>query len=147
MAVADFEGLPIEGCAEFGRLCCKRLMDGAKELPKPRKTGSGVMGAVGASFMFPLMDAWFQRGDQEKVIGWAITIADPLFSAGPVAQEQAWQQETLASIRAWVAREALWPRGPGVGWRRRRRPYGRSGMSGRRSRLAWLYHVAQCRVV
>ena len=101
-AIADFEGLPIEGCAEFGRLCCKRLMDGAKELPKPHKLGGGPIGTLYASFMFPLMHAWFERGDREKVIGWAITISDTLFSTGPLAQEQAWQQETLASIRARI---------------------------------------------
>ena len=103
MSVADFADLPIEGCAEFGRLCAKRLIAGAKEVPKPHKLGSTLMGALVVHSIFPAMDAWFQRGDREKVIGCAVTISDILFSAGPVAQEQAWQQETLAGVRARVA--------------------------------------------
>ncbi|MHB1524990.1 MAG: hypothetical protein ACYCZN_01700 [Candidatus Dormibacteria bacterium] len=103
MSVADFVGLPIEGCAEFGRLCAKRLIDGAKEVPKPHKLGSGLMAALVAHSIFPAMAAWFQGGDREKVIGCAIAISDILFSAGLVAQEQAWQQETLAGIRARCA--------------------------------------------
>ena len=105
VAVADFDGLPIEACAEFGRLCSKRLMDDAKEPMRPHKLASGLAGAFLASFMFPFVDAWFWRGDREKVLGWAIKISDLLFSAGPVAQEQAWQNETLASIWARVGEQ------------------------------------------